>query len=64
MDYDQDGDLDVLVACMGKVFPSNDKIGSVVILPLVALYPIVERTFLREKLPEDTVARHEAIEEA
>jgi hypothetical protein len=31
-DIDKDGDLDVLVACMGKVFPSNDKIGSVVIL--------------------------------
>lgn len=31
-DVDQDGDLDVLVACMGLLFPSNDKIGSVVIL--------------------------------
>lgn len=31
-DMDKDGDLDILVACMGKLFPSNDKIGSVVIL--------------------------------
>lgn len=31
-DIDKDGDLDVLVACMGLLFPSNDKIGSVVIL--------------------------------
>ena len=31
-DIDQDGDLDLLVALMGQVFPSNDKIGSVVIL--------------------------------
>ena len=31
-DIDGDGDLDVLVACMGQLFPSNDKIGSVVIL--------------------------------
>jgi hypothetical protein len=31
-DIDRDGDLDVLVACMGLLFPSNDKIGSVVIL--------------------------------
>jgi hypothetical protein len=31
-DIDNDGDLDVLVGCMGKLFPSNDKIGSVVIL--------------------------------
>jgi len=31
-DMDGDGDLDVLVACMGFVFPNNDRIGSVVIL--------------------------------
>ncbi len=31
-DLDGDGDLDLLVACMGQVFPNNDKIGSVVIL--------------------------------
>jgi hypothetical protein len=32
VDMDADGDLDLLVACMGEVFPNNDKIGSVVIL--------------------------------
>ena len=31
-DIDMDGDLDVLVAVMGQLFPSNDKIGSVVLL--------------------------------
>jgi hypothetical protein len=32
VDIDKDGDLDILVACMGQLFPSNDKIGSVMIL--------------------------------
>ncbi len=32
VDIDHDGDLDLLVACMGQVLPSNEKIGSVVIL--------------------------------
>lgn len=32
VDMDGDGDLDLLCACMGEVFPNNDRIGSVVIL--------------------------------
>ncbi|MGZ7031895.1 MAG: AI-2E family transporter [Thermoanaerobaculia bacterium] len=39
-------------------------IGAILILPVVAIYPLVEKIFLREKLPEDTVERHEAIEES
>lgn len=31
-DIDGDGDLDILVASMGLLFPSNDRIGSVIIL--------------------------------
>lgn len=31
-DIDEDGDLDLLIASMGQVFPNNDKIGAVVIL--------------------------------
>ena len=31
-DFDGDGDLDILVAVLGMLFPNNDKIGSVVIL--------------------------------
>jgi hypothetical protein len=32
IDFDKDGDKDIMVAVLGSLFPSNDKIGSVVIL--------------------------------
>ena len=32
VDFDKDGDNDIMVAVLGLLFPSNDKIGSVVIL--------------------------------
>jgi hypothetical protein len=32
IDFDRDGDNDILVAVLGMLFPSNDKIGSVVLL--------------------------------
>jgi len=32
IDFDKDGDKDIMVAVLGMLFPSNDKIGSVVIL--------------------------------
>lgn len=38
-------------------------IGAVLALPLAAAYPIVERIWLREYLPEDTVPRHQELEE-
>lgn len=34
-------------------------VGAVLILPFVAVYPIVERLWLRTKLQDDTVERHE-----
>ncbi|HKO01847.1 MAG TPA: AI-2E family transporter, partial [Thermoanaerobaculia bacterium] len=37
-------------------------LGAVLILPVVAAYPIIERIWLRDELPPDTVSRHEAIE--
>lgn len=36
-------------------------LGAVLILPFVAAYPIVERIWLRKELPDDAVARHEAM---
>jgi predicted PurR-regulated permease PerM len=39
-------------------------IGAVLALPIAAAYPIVERIWLREHLPSDTVPRHEAIEDS
>ncbi len=32
MDFDGDGDLDLMVASMGMIFPSNDKIGAIIVL--------------------------------
>ncbi|HEX3069420.1 MAG TPA: AI-2E family transporter [Thermoanaerobaculia bacterium] len=37
--------------------------GAILILPFVAAYPIVERLWLRDSLPEDTVKRHEELAE-
>lgn len=36
-------------------------VGAILILPFVAAYPVVERIWLRGKLPEDTVEKHDAI---
>lgn len=36
--------------------------GALIALPIAAAYPAIERIWLREKLPEDTVAEHKAIE--
>jgi hypothetical protein len=32
IDFDHDGDLDLMVSSLGMVFPSNDKIGSIIVL--------------------------------
>jgi predicted PurR-regulated permease PerM len=37
-------------------------IGALIALPLAAIYPSIERIWLREKLPEDTVREHRALE--
>ena len=37
-------------------------LGAILLLPIAAIYPPVERIWLREKLAKDTVDKHEAIE--
>lgn len=37
-------------------------IGALIALPVAAVYPSIERIWLREQLPEDTVKEHRAIE--
>ena len=39
-------------------------IGAIIAMPIAAAYPIIERIWLRRHLPEDTVPRHQAIENA
>ncbi|MDQ8201957.1 VCBS repeat-containing protein [Pelagicoccus sp. SDUM812003] len=46
VDMDGDSDLDLLLSCMGQVFPNNDLIGSVIIL---------------ENLGKETFKRHDII---
>jgi len=38
-------------------------VGALIALPIAAVYPAIERIWLREKLPEDTVKEHRAIEQ-
>ena len=38
-------------------------IGALIALPVAAIYPAIERIWLHEQLPEDTVQKHEAIEQ-
>lgn len=45
-DIDQDGDLDLLVAEMGVIFPNNDKIGAVVVLENDGLEQFTNRTLV------------------
>ena len=43
VDIDRDGDVDLLVACMGELFPNNEKIGSVVVLENNGLQSFTKR---------------------
>jgi predicted PurR-regulated permease PerM len=53
--------LTVLIACLVAGSLAGI-IGIIVVLPIVASYPIIERVWLRPRLEPDTVARHEQID--
>jgi predicted PurR-regulated permease PerM len=53
--------LTVLVSCMAAALVAG-VVGAIVILPIVASYPIVERIWLRRHLEADTVTKHDQIE--
>ena len=56
VDFDQDGDLDLLVAGMGVVFPNNQKIGSVVWLEQTKA-GVFENHVIAEKIERVTDVR-------
>ena len=56
VDFDRDGDLDLLVAAMGVVFPNNQKIGAVVCLEQTAAGKFENRVFA-EKIERVTDVR-------
>ena len=53
--------LTVLIACLAAGIVLG-VIGVIIVLPIVACYPLVERLWLRPHLQPDTVERHEEIE--
>lgn len=53
--------LTVLVSCMAAGLVAG-VVGAIVILPVVASYPIIERIWLRRHLESDTVATHAQID--
>jgi predicted PurR-regulated permease PerM len=55
--------LTVLVACLAAGVVGG-VVGVIVILPIIASFPVIERTWLRPVLGKETVDRHEEIEEA
>lgn len=54
--------LTVLVSCMAAGLVAG-VVGIIIVLPIVASYPIVERIWLKPYLERDTVKKHEEIDE-
>jgi len=48
MDFDNDGDPDIMVAVLGLLFPSNDKIGSVVVLENDGNYEFIKHVIVEK----------------
>ena len=48
MDFDNDGDPDIMVAVLGLLFPSNDKIGSVVVLENDGSYNFIKHIIVEK----------------
>ncbi len=53
--------LTVLVSCMAAGLVAG-VVGAIVVLPMVASYPIIERIWLRRHLEADTVSKHAQID--
>src|SRR4051812_993967 len=53
--------LTVLVACLAAGLVAG-VVGVIIVLPIIACYPIVERIWLRPHLESDTVAKHEELD--
>lgn len=53
--------LTVLVSCMAAGLVAG-VVGAIIVLPMVASYPIIERIWLRRHLEEDTVTKHAQID--
>jgi predicted PurR-regulated permease PerM len=53
--------LTVLISCLAAGLVAG-VVGVIIVLPLVACYPIVERIWLRQYLERDTVKRHDELD--
>ena len=53
--------LTVLVACLAAGLVAG-VVGVIIVLPIIACYPILERIWLRPHLESDTVTKHEELD--
>ena len=53
--------LTVLISCLAAGMLAG-AIGIIIVLPIVASYPIIERYWLKPFLERDTVSKHDALD--